>query len=112
MKELSRVTSKEIMINPRYAIARFMNSKIAFKNKDDDKKVLFTIKKVKEEGIPEEIQFHIRIEGRDFWSNKPDIVDVDFYVDLKSNIVELSDIVTLTKPKQSEDVSMSDFIKK
>jgi len=112
MKELSRVTSKEIMINPRYAIARFMNSKVAFKNRDDDRKVLFSIKRVKEEGIPEEIQFHIRIEGRDEWSGKSDIVDVDFYVDIRSNIQELSDIVTLTKPKQSEDKSMSDFINK
>jgi hypothetical protein len=83
MKTLSEVWSEEILLKPRYAICRFMKSKVAFKNKDGDKKVLFSIKKIQEEGVPEQIQFHVRLQGKDYWSGKEDVVDVDFYVDIE-----------------------------
>jgi hypothetical protein len=91
MKELPKQLSKEVFINIDYLICRFMNSKIAYKINQNQKGTWFTCKKIKEEGLHPQYQFHIRFNGMDKWNNKEDIIDFDFYID-ESNMDKIKQI--------------------
>src|SRR3989304_2050205 len=82
MKELSKKISNEIWLKPRYAIARFMKKKIAFKT-NEFQPMIFTLKIIKEKLIEEEIQLHLRFKGKDFWNNLDDDLDIDIYIPVK-----------------------------
>jgi len=91
MKELSKKISNEIWLKPRYAIARFMKKKIAFKT-NEFQPMIFTLKIIKEKLIEEEIQLHLRFKGKDFWNNLDDDLDIDIYIPVKEfeKVKELS----------------------
>ena len=83
MKRLSKVIGKEIILNPRYAIARFMSSKKAYKTKDFQP-MWFTIKPIVEKAVGEQIQVHIRFEGIDEWHNdEKETLDIDVYIPIE-----------------------------
>ena len=57
-----------------------MKSKAAFKTKDFQP-MIFTVKKITEKGVGDQVQFHIRFDGKDHWNgNKEDTLDVDTYL--------------------------------
>ena len=80
-KNLPKPIGDEIWVNPRYAIARFMGSKVAYKTKDDQP-MIFTLKPIEEKGIGKQVQMHLRFEGEDRWNHREDTVDVDAYLPL------------------------------
>jgi hypothetical protein len=88
MKELSPMESNEVWLNPRYAMARFMVSKVAFKTLDNSNNTLMTAKIVQEKNLPKELQLHIRLNGKDYWNNHEDTLDIDIYIE-KHNIEKL-----------------------
>ena len=79
MKKLSDKTGKEVWINPRYLILRFMKSRKAFKIREFEK-TIFTMKPVKEDNIEEQIHIHLRFNGKDLWNNLDDVIDLDVYI--------------------------------
>lgn len=78
MKQLSPQISDEVWVTTRYAIARFMSSKKAYKTNND---IVLTFKRIKEKNLPEQIQVHLRFNGTDTYDNSKDTLDVDFYID-------------------------------
>jgi len=80
MKILPNQLKKEIFLKIDYLICRFMGSKIAYKINQNQPNTWFTIKKIKEKGLHNQYQFHIRFNGKDKWFNKEDIIDLDFYI--------------------------------
>ena len=108
MKKLSPVVSKEVWLNPNYAIARFMGSKRAYKTKQDQK-MICTVKIVNEKNLPLEAHVHLRFEGTDTWFNEKDTLDLDLYVPL-SEWSKLKDLtVTEAKPTVCKQSSISNF---
>jgi len=81
MKKLSEQTGSEIWVNPRYAIARFMLSKAAFKTAERQP-MIFTLKPIKEKFVEPEVQLHLRFEGKDLWNKLADTLDIDVYIPL------------------------------
>jgi hypothetical protein len=79
-KVLPRPTSREAMLKIAYAIARFMDSKRAYKTEQNPNDVLFTIKRVTTPGLGEQIQLHLRFKGFDRLYGGSDTLDVDLYV--------------------------------
>jgi hypothetical protein len=79
MKELSKRIGEELWLKPRYAILRFMKNKSAFKT-EEFPSMIFTLKPIKEINIEEEIQLHIRFDGKDLWNGLQDVIDVDVYI--------------------------------
>ena len=59
-----------------------MNSKVAFKT-SDFQPMIFTIKPIFEEGVGEQIQIHLRFEGKDYWNDLSDVLDVDVYIPIE-----------------------------
>lgn len=94
MKELPEQLSPELFLNIDYLICRFMKLKDAYKINQNEKGTFFTIKKIKEKGLPEQYQFHIRFNGKDKWNNKEDIIDFDFYLSIKefNKIIGLGEV--------------------
>jgi hypothetical protein len=82
MKKLSEKISKEVWFNPSYAIARFMESKKAFKT-EQDQPMLATAKIIREEGILPQLQLHFRFKGKDKWNKLNETLDFDIYIPLK-----------------------------
>lgn len=92
MKKLSLQTGDEVRFNVDYIICRFMKSKKAYKTPQNPKDVWFTMKPVKEKNVPEEIQIHLRFNGRDYWYNEEDIIDIDVYVN-KEEFLRKVDVI-------------------
>lgn len=81
-KQLPPMTAKEVWLSPDYIIARFMNTKTAYKTAQHPKGVILTIKPIQEQGLPEQIQVHLRFKGRDHWNgDKEQEIDIDIYID-------------------------------
>jgi hypothetical protein len=97
MKELPLQLSDELFLSIDYLICRFMKSKEAYKINQNEVGTYFTIKKIKEKGLPIQYQFHIRFNGKDKWNNKEDIIDFDFYIN-----EEQYHKITLLKDKEEK----------
>ena len=54
--------------------------KKAYKINQNQPNTWFTIKKIKEKGLHNQYQFHIRFNGRDKWNNISDCIDIDCYI--------------------------------
>lgn len=80
MKQLPKLLSKELFFNIDYVICRFMHKKRAYKTSQNQSKVIFTIKKVKEVNLEPQYHLHLRFNGKDLWYNDSDSIDVDFYI--------------------------------
>ncbi len=99
MKVLSPQTVPvEIFLNPSYVIARFMESKIAYKTVQNPK-MFFTLKRIKEKNIEEETQIHIRFNGTDTWNNnKTETLDIDIYI----SMTEMKKIIPLLSENEQK----------
>lgn len=65
-------------MHTNYLILRFKNAEKAYKI-DQDQPTIFTFKKIVEEG-KEQLQIHLRFEGKDHWHGLEDNIDLDIYV--------------------------------
>jgi hypothetical protein len=107
MKKLSTRTGIEIWMKPRYAIARFMNNKSAFKT-TENQDMIFTMKPIIEKNCPPEIQIHLRFDGKDFWNGQKDTLDIDVYIPTE----EFLKIFSLIENNSSDNgKNLKDFIR-
>jgi len=81
-KQLSQRIGYEVFLRPSYVIARFMKSKVAFKT-SQDQPMLCTIKPITEKGIGDQVQIHLRFEGKDLLNKLDDVLDVDVYIPIE-----------------------------
>jgi len=81
-KQLPQRIGYEVWLRPRYAIARFMNCKIAFRTEDNQPMIL-TVKPISEKNVGDQIQLHLRFKGKDYWNNISDVLDVDVYIPIE-----------------------------
>jgi hypothetical protein len=66
----------EVKVVPKYAIARFMKSKKAFKI-HHFQPILCFFGILKKDG---QLHIHIRFNGRDEWTGEEDTLDIDVYI--------------------------------
>jgi len=96
MKTLPKIISKEIFLKIDYLMCRFMNNKHAYKINQKQSGTWFTIKKIKEEGLHEQYQIHIRFNGKDHWFKDEDTIDFDVYIPC-DELKKIVDLYTETK---------------
>jgi len=96
--------SEEVWLHPRYAIARFMKTKTAFKTLDNSNNTLMTAKVIQEKNIPKQLHIHFRMDGKDYWNKLDDIIDIDLYIGME-NLEQLAKLIEEMKNENRESVA-------
>jgi hypothetical protein len=79
-KVLPRLLSREALLKIDYAIARFMDSKRAYRTEQNPEGTIFSIKRVDGGTLGSQVQLHLRFKGRDRIFGGTDTLDIDAYV--------------------------------
>jgi hypothetical protein len=79
-----------------YAMVRFPKSEVAFKTRDQDPAVWFTVKHIPQRN---QVALHVRVPVRDDWNNLTDHLDLDIYFP-KDQLAEMTKV--LTEPAKNE----------
>lgn len=82
----------EVFLQNVYAICRFMESKKAYKTKQNQPMILTLKPTITSRELGPQIQLHLRFHGRDEWFKEEDTIDVDAYVPVEEWRRQISEL--------------------